>query len=94
MRKHTALPLRWARDCALLALALSLLALLLPARWGGYPGWDDAALVTQNLASIIARMAIFALVAGAVGSFWSRARQRRRGGGAPPRHAPQRKKAG
>ncbi len=92
MRKHTALPLRWARDGALLALALSLVALLLPPGWGGYPGWDDAGLVVQNLAAIVTRMVVFALIAGALGSLWSRARQRRHR--AAPMRTGHRKKTG
>jgi hypothetical protein len=88
MRKRAALPLRWARDGALLALALSALALLMPSEWGGYPGWDDAALVIHNLTAIAIRVAILALIGFMLGSFWSRARHRRQRHLAPPRKKP------
>jgi hypothetical protein len=77
MRKLLASPLRWARDGALLALALSAIALFLPLQWGGYPGWSTAAMVVQNLAAIGARVAVFALLAAMLGELWSRIRHRR-----------------
>lgn len=80
MHRRLALPLRWARDGALLALALSAMALFLPPEWGGYPGWSGGAMIVQNLAAIAARLAVFALIAVMLGSLWDRIRHRRHHG--------------
>lgn len=80
MHRRLALPLRWARDGALLALALSAVALFLPPEWGGYPGWSGGAMIVQNLAAIAARLAVFALIAVMLGGLWDRIRHRRHHG--------------
>ncbi|HWI28011.1 MAG TPA: hypothetical protein VN668_13640 [Stellaceae bacterium] len=86
MHRRLALPLRWARDGALLALALSVAALFLPLEWGGYPGWSGGAMIVQNLAAVAVRIAVFALIAVMLGSLWSRIRHRRhQGHAATPR---------
>jgi hypothetical protein len=69
-----ALPLRWARDGAIIALALSAIGLLLPSDWGGYNDWNDAHLVLHNLAAIATRVVVFAMAAAALGFLLARAR--------------------
>jgi hypothetical protein len=69
--------LTWARNGAILALLLSLLALFLPVGLGGYPGWDDAHLVLNNLAAILTRTVLFAIAGGILGEIWTRRRARR-----------------
>ena len=67
-------PLRWARDGAILAAGLSVLSLLLPESLGGYNPWDDPHLVVHNLAAVLIRIVIFAMVGGWLGSVWGRRR--------------------
>jgi hypothetical protein len=69
--------LTWARNGAVLALLLSVAALVLPAGLGGYHGWNDTHLVIYNLSAILTRVAVFASLGGVLGDFWSRRRHRR-----------------
>jgi hypothetical protein len=62
--------LTWAFRGAVLATALSVLTLLLPPELGGYNAWNDARFVIHNLAAILTRIAIFALVGAVLYGAW------------------------
>jgi hypothetical protein len=67
VEKQSTISLRWARDGAIIAVVLSVLALMLPSDWGGYNDWSDAHSVVHNLAAIATRIVVFALIGAALG---------------------------
>lgn len=69
-------PLIGARNGAILALILSLLALALPVGMGGYNDWGDWHLAIHNLAAVLVRVAIFAAIGAAFADIWGRLRHR------------------
>jgi hypothetical protein len=90
MRKQMAGPLRWTYYGTILALVLSVAALMLPRELSGYNAWDRPSLIVYNLAAIATRVVIVALVAGVLGEAWESLRRRhdhaahhRAGPGAP-----------
>ncbi|HEV2547455.1 MAG TPA: hypothetical protein VGU20_08960 [Stellaceae bacterium] len=62
--------LTWALRGAALAAVLSLLTLVLPPELGGYNAWNDPHLVIHNLAAILTRIAMFALLGAALYGVW------------------------
>jgi hypothetical protein len=81
VQKRLPLPLRWARDGAIIALALSVVGLLLPSDWTWYNDWSNAHLVLHNLAAIATQVVVFSMVAATLGFLWTGAqggRDRRR----------------
>jgi hypothetical protein len=71
MRHRLPMPVRWARNGAILALALSLATLMFPTDWGAYNPWSGTHLVVHNLAAIATRVAVFALIGAALGALWA-----------------------
>ena len=62
--------LTWALRGAALAAVLSLLTLVLPPELGGYNAWNDVHLVIHNLAAILTRIVMFALVGAVLYGVW------------------------
>lgn len=60
----------WAWRGAALAAVFSLLALVLPPELGGYNAWNDAHLIIHNLAAILTRIAVFALIGAVLYGVW------------------------
>jgi hypothetical protein len=67
--------LTWASRGAALAAVLSLLTLVLPSELGGYNAWNDPHLVIYNLAAILTRIALFALVGAVLYGVWHQKRR-------------------
>ena len=65
----------WAAAGAIAAIIISVLTILLPAELGGYNAWNDAHLALHNLAAILVRVIIFAMVGAALASVWHRKRR-------------------
>jgi Na+/H+ antiporter NhaC len=65
----------WAAGGAIAAIVVSVLTILLPPELGGYNAWNDAHLALHNLAAILVRMIIFAMVGAALASAWCRNRR-------------------
>lgn len=72
--------LTWARNGAILTIALTLLALPLPGSMGGYNDWADWHLATHNLAAILTRLVVFTVAGAALGGLWGHRRRRRHDG--------------
>ena len=70
MARRTSKLAKWAAGGAIIAAILSVLSLLLPAGLGGYNAWNDAHLVIHNLAAILTRIVVFALVGAALAGAW------------------------
>lgn len=85
MGQRTEASLKWARNGAILALVLSLVAIPLPMSMGGYNSWADWNLAIHNLAAILTRVVVFAAVGAALGGLRSHLHHRRRHDGATPR---------
>jgi fumarate reductase subunit D len=64
----------WAAGGALIATIVSVLSLLLPPELGGYNGWSDAHLVLHNLAAVLTRIFVFALIGAALTGAWHHSR--------------------
>lgn len=74
MPRRSAKLLNWAVGGAILALVLSVLALLLPPEMGGYNPWNDAHSVLHNIAAILVRVVVFMAAGAALGGAWYRLR--------------------
>jgi len=59
---------------AIAALVASVVTLLLPPEFGGYNPWTDPHLALHNVAAILVRLVVFALIGAAVGGALHRAR--------------------
>jgi hypothetical protein len=70
--------LKWAAAAIGIALCLSILALALPERFGGYNDWTDWHLALHNLAAILTRIVVFAGIGATLGEVWHRLRRRHR----------------
>ena len=67
---------RWAAAGAIVAGILSLLTLLLPPEFGGYNAGNDIHLVVYDLAAILTRIVVFALIGAALAGTWHHKRRR------------------
>ena len=61
---------RWAGGGAIIAGIFSILSLLLPPALGGYNAWNDVHMVVHNLAAILTRVVVFALIGAALTGAW------------------------
>jgi fumarate reductase subunit D len=63
---------------AVVAGLLSVATLLLPPELGGYNAWNDSHLALHNVAAVLTRIVVFALVGAALAGSWHRRRHTRR----------------
>lgn len=78
MRQRSEKLAHWAGGGAVAAIIIAVLTILLPSELGGYNAWNDAHLALHNLAAILVRVIIFAMVGAALASAWHRKRRLKR----------------
>jgi fumarate reductase subunit D len=78
MARRSETPAYWAAAGALIAVVISVLSLLLPPELGGYNGWRDVHLLLHNLAAILTRIFVFALIGAALAGAWRHSRRKNR----------------
>jgi len=73
---------KWVTSGAIVAAVLSLVSLLLPPELGGYNAWNDLLSILHNIAAVLTRVVVFALVGAALSGAWHHKRgiARRRSG--------------
>ncbi|MDE1902967.1 MAG: hypothetical protein KGI46_03845 [Alphaproteobacteria bacterium] len=62
MSERRFLVLRWARNGAIIGVALDILGLLLPAGRGAYLPWDSVSTATYNLSAMLTTILVGALI--------------------------------
>jgi hypothetical protein len=77
VRHPTGLAL-WTAAGAAVAVAVSVLTLLLPPGLGGYDAWSDPHLFVYNIAAMLTRVAVFALIGATLAGAWHNDRWSRR----------------
>jgi len=75
MRQRSEKLAHWAAGGTIAAVIVGALTTLLPSGLGGYNIWNDAHLALHNLATILIRVIIFAMVGAAIASAWCRKRR-------------------
>jgi hypothetical protein len=75
MAGHYSRLLRWTFGGGFVAVALSVVTLLLPEGYGGYYPWDNAHLTFHNLVAVVVRIVVFAAAGAAIASSWHRKRR-------------------
>jgi len=75
MAQHSTKLANWAAGGAIVAGIISGLTLLLPSGLGGYNAWNDAHFALHNLAAILIRVVVFALVGAALAGAWQHGRR-------------------
>jgi hypothetical protein len=68
----------WTLGGAVLAALLSVASLYLPPEFGGYVDWDHPRLAFHNVAAILNRLVVFALIGAALAGTWHHSRRTRR----------------
>lgn len=65
----------WSTVGAAIAVVISVMTLLLPPGLGGYNAWNDPHLVVYNLAAILTRIVVFALLGATLAGAWNHTRR-------------------